>query len=357
MFATRNLYGPADIEAHRGKDGRFYVLDLARVFPPEPTWSSFKALLLPIASIPDHDHCWKPPTGSDLKVSILELSVRNWEHEIKQILKVEGKQLQTRRVGEIIMVSSGRGAINTLASLMARRLIRGSCVLMYGGFLGTSLYSQLRPEFVVQLPHPVSSDAWSRFSIDRNQNQRVQAATRQLQTQVIPGYVQALVGREELPLTPRQINESVHRHGINFRYFGLLRSMLASPKLTGEEYQASRALGHLEGLRSLVLLTMISRVLKNFIESQHRELDTTPALVISRSFNLAFGSGKVTEQFWTEAMILLIQAKYLKHGHGLSPIEETEDLRNSLSLPKLLVDLCDGLGGAIITELPPGSRV
>lgn len=28
------LYGPVDIEAHHGRDGRFYVLDFARVFPP-----------------------------------------------------------------------------------------------------------------------------------------------------------------------------------------------------------------------------------------------------------------------------------------------------------------------------------
>ena len=29
------IYGPGDIECHRGKDGRLYVLDFGRVFPPE----------------------------------------------------------------------------------------------------------------------------------------------------------------------------------------------------------------------------------------------------------------------------------------------------------------------------------
>ncbi len=28
------LYGPCDIEGHLGMDGRYYVLDFARVFPP-----------------------------------------------------------------------------------------------------------------------------------------------------------------------------------------------------------------------------------------------------------------------------------------------------------------------------------
>ena len=31
------LFGPFDIEGHRGTDGRVYLLDFHRVFPPEPT--------------------------------------------------------------------------------------------------------------------------------------------------------------------------------------------------------------------------------------------------------------------------------------------------------------------------------
>eukprot|EP00759_Apiculatamorpha_spiralis_P047027 PhF_6_TR42980/c0_g1_i2/m.65498 len=30
------LYGPVDIEVHQGKDGRMYVIDTARIFPPDP---------------------------------------------------------------------------------------------------------------------------------------------------------------------------------------------------------------------------------------------------------------------------------------------------------------------------------
>lgn len=29
------IYGPADIEVHKGKDGKYYVLDFARYMPPE----------------------------------------------------------------------------------------------------------------------------------------------------------------------------------------------------------------------------------------------------------------------------------------------------------------------------------
>lgn len=36
------LFAPADIEAHRGTDNRYYVLDTARVFPPEPVRENTK---------------------------------------------------------------------------------------------------------------------------------------------------------------------------------------------------------------------------------------------------------------------------------------------------------------------------
>eukprot|EP01125_Pyxidicula_operculata_P017085 TRINITY_DN5945_c0_g1_i2.p1 TRINITY_DN5945_c0_g1~~TRINITY_DN5945_c0_g1_i2.p1 ORF type:complete len:1909 (-),score=399.00 TRINITY_DN5945_c0_g1_i2:471-6197(-) len=35
-LVPKKIYGPADIECHLGHDGRFYLLDFARVFPPEP---------------------------------------------------------------------------------------------------------------------------------------------------------------------------------------------------------------------------------------------------------------------------------------------------------------------------------
>lgn len=31
---SSHIYGPLDLEGHRGRDGRLYVLDTARLFPP-----------------------------------------------------------------------------------------------------------------------------------------------------------------------------------------------------------------------------------------------------------------------------------------------------------------------------------
>ena len=33
-FAKKILHSAADIEGHRGRDGRFYLIDFSRTFPP-----------------------------------------------------------------------------------------------------------------------------------------------------------------------------------------------------------------------------------------------------------------------------------------------------------------------------------
>lgn len=41
-MGTEIMYSPADLEGHRGKDGRFYLLDFSRVLPPETPNPKFK---------------------------------------------------------------------------------------------------------------------------------------------------------------------------------------------------------------------------------------------------------------------------------------------------------------------------
>jgi hypothetical protein len=44
---SKSLYGPGDIEVHKGVDGRFYVIDAARVSPPEAPRMLIPSILLP----------------------------------------------------------------------------------------------------------------------------------------------------------------------------------------------------------------------------------------------------------------------------------------------------------------------
>ena len=38
------MYGPIDIEGHLGRDGRFYILDAARLFPPAIPIKGYESL-------------------------------------------------------------------------------------------------------------------------------------------------------------------------------------------------------------------------------------------------------------------------------------------------------------------------
>jgi len=43
---TKYLYGPCDIEGHKGQDGKFYVLDVSRIWPPEKPNASLQGSFL-----------------------------------------------------------------------------------------------------------------------------------------------------------------------------------------------------------------------------------------------------------------------------------------------------------------------
>lgn len=45
----RLSYGPGDLEGHLGTDGRFYVLDFARVFPPQALLPSMRYESIPLS--------------------------------------------------------------------------------------------------------------------------------------------------------------------------------------------------------------------------------------------------------------------------------------------------------------------
>jgi hypothetical protein len=61
---TSIVTGPADIEVHQGTDGRYYVLDLARVFPPEAPSSSGRNHLFNLLR-PEFVQTYALPLSSD----------------------------------------------------------------------------------------------------------------------------------------------------------------------------------------------------------------------------------------------------------------------------------------------------
>lgn len=78
---TNNVTGPADIEVHLGTDGRYYVLDLARVFPPEAPTAARNHLFNLLR--PEFVQSYAIPLSSDAfsrMVPMTEESKQNNEH-------------------------------------------------------------------------------------------------------------------------------------------------------------------------------------------------------------------------------------------------------------------------------------
>jgi hypothetical protein len=63
--ARVEIYGPADLEVHRGKDGRIYMLDTARVFPPLLPDKKKKGSFLYRLFRPEFIQAFSKPVSSD----------------------------------------------------------------------------------------------------------------------------------------------------------------------------------------------------------------------------------------------------------------------------------------------------
>lgn len=105
------IHAPCDIEVHRGKDNNIYVLDTARVFPPEFPFPLFGAIKLPSYEV----------EGQILK---LELD--------KGQLDILVKDLYCAKTQEGLLYYSNKGAVNKTASAIVGYEILGEAYLLYG---------------------------------------------------------------------------------------------------------------------------------------------------------------------------------------------------------------------------------
>ena len=367
---TAELHFPGDIECHLGSDGRFYVIDVARLFPPEaPTLFLFGILLEPESNT----------------MTEVELSVRERRRSIvaadvhQRLVALLGTSYRTLQVADdLVLHYSGVGKVNQLATAFVGHLLleaQQGAVEISGLALAVRsersahLINLLRPELLQAHQTPLSSDAYSMWGFDQHEvhNGEVLAATRELATSVAPRLVASwladaardtpsgsLLERSvtdapppadpqtlgtHLPIDGADLVRELHRCGINVRYLGLVRSQLGNRA----DERASR-------LRGLVLIEMISRVCKNYLRTRLREVRS--ALideyhnVIVRVFNLVLGVCREADQFWAVHIRCLL---LLKFGRYSSPLHEGErspahDLRSQLSKASLFLRLQEATG-------------
>ena len=370
---TDVLFAPTDIEGHIGSDGRYYVLDTARICPPEPIHKSFTAVILPpegpmpqsLATyrlwsnrnqIKDKEltgEFWNPwPPLREVG-----LTTERWMDQIYAHLGVtnpgtnivsseefgEGLlyHLKLDVVTPALSASSQRNRdVNVRASNLAKKIIYGPAILVLRGRKGAQLFNLLRYETVKRSPVPLSSDAFTPFgkhSRDTH-NEEVESCFYDILSETIPNFLRT--GR----LFPHAAGalQAIQRAGINTRMIGFLRSNIV-------DSQPNATL-----LRAWILNEMIVRVTKNYLRSKLRratsKLKPIEPIIIKR-FNLLLGASPTTTAFWATEMKAQIVNKFGRNGQALTPTELRVDIDLRSSLNKLaLFQLLQSTIGVVFTE-------
>lgn len=297
------VYGPMDIEVHMGKDDRVYILDAARLMPPSYPSPTIRGVLIP----------------ADGRSPIRELSdglrVSSFASDATNVLM----QLHPRRKKRMIVCdyiqlagthmihSKQKARKNHRASYFASAVVMGDAVVAQGGTKNIHLYNHLRPEAVQAFEHALSSDAYSSFSTRRKEDdEAVTRATEKVLENAIPDLARKMDERSDVTfVNSMQLKEILHDHGINIRFLGQLRACVQTTHI-----------------KTFLMSEMITRVLKNTLRRIMRSVPASDPMEYKRTvldfFNLALGSSRESEKFWTTVKVMLL----LKHSSKSFSAEE-----------------------------------
>jgi hypothetical protein len=230
----------ADVEAHLGHDGRVYVLDLSRTFPPQA---------------PDVCHHLPAPPGS--------IFFRMFRPEFLQQLKQQGRPA--------LSSDAMSGFAHREDAAMHNQQVREAT---------TELLQRVIPEFARQLEEEVKGEEMKEQKQEQQEDQEEQEEqdgeeeNRQKESREIKQEQHGRDGGRGSLALREPISEVLHSRGINIRHAGLLRSLLSNQKSAN-------------GVTLLV--EMLARTLKNMLREWLR--DTTPLKTNTYNSNAAAAGG------------------------------------------------------------------
>lgn len=286
LSAGREIYAPTDIEVHRGTDGRLWILDTARVFPPEAPPKYFQALLLSV-------------NGS---VVAMDLPSLKYEDSVESL--VPAPHVKTPFLLGTVFSNKQEQELNVKASMIVGVEIFGDALVVPAGFKGRFLYNLLRFEFVQKWPKPLSSDAFSGFGRDNFSvhNLEVFEASHHLKASVLPRVVDLLdKGAPAAQLTGALLTRLLHERGLNLRLLGLI-------------WSRSRNVA----VKTVLMSEMVTRACKQLMRGAMRAAKTPLQLrvVVVNSLNLILGTSVAATSFWETVVQLQLRAKYGSYGEG-----------------------------------------
>ena len=323
-----SLATPGDLEGHRGLDGHYYLVDAARLFPPEAPVKT--AVFVPLDER-------APVCDVALGGGVLE-SRERWLFALQRLFGGGAEGAPAVAHAETAAGTAwyqACAAVNRRASVLCGSALHGNVVL-FRRHKASTLYRLLRPELVGAHATPLCSDAWTRFQegdpARAEHNREVLAATARLLDVVIPAFADSLNRHVETPETHRDVSALMHAHGINMRFLGRVRRLVTLPHL-----------------RSFLLTEIVSRVCKDDLRARLRGMCALPAPAVARRlvryFNLLVGHSRRSQEYWALSIKSRIQYKFI---YALTPEEADPayDLRRDILLFPLFCRVCENTGVA-----------
>jgi hypothetical protein len=294
-----------DVEVHLGTDRRFYVIDSARVLPPEAP-----RLIVPLVIMPARRRdairiidCARTNLMQEAQQILLNVQdhsdpIKTWADALPHLSAVELAKIAVElpekppaitsiqaggmlvifknSKGNLGLISDGQQSLeclNSRASVVTGHRLYGDIIII-PGLTGAHLYNLLRPEYVCNYSDktgevdqskgkriPLSSDAFSyfgRYNAAEN-NKEVREASTTLTTTVIKQFSESLV--KESPFGGAELIQRLHEAGINCRMLGKVRSFVLS---------ASKEKSSTRYVSCLLFTQMAARVFKNVIRAKLR---------------------------------------------------------------------------------------
>eukprot|EP01087_Luapelamoeba_hula_P022308 TRINITY_DN795_c0_g1_i9.p1 TRINITY_DN795_c0_g1~~TRINITY_DN795_c0_g1_i9.p1 ORF type:complete len:2194 (+),score=429.59 TRINITY_DN795_c0_g1_i9:34-6615(+) len=338
----QQIYGPCDIEGHKGRDGRCYVLDTARVFPPHPPSRSFNAIFIgrnPASKAKGQVCCWE--------IHHQSTSWTDKESEIKSKLDTENiSKLNVPTIGGELYCDSDIQDVallavrNDAASLLMGTPIYGDVVFVPGGVQGKRLYHCFRSEFVKSYAErvgPLSSDAYTGFGKDRwkEHNNDVRAAELYLVSTIAPKFVDDLISMRYMPTDGQQLTSLMHKDGLNIYYLGLLFKLVVDKmnKVTDQE-----GVNKPKQVGSMLVSEMFVRCVKSILRGVMRRFSAAGETAVKReivsNLNYIFGQGHLSRYYHDLVLYVLIITKFDIQPHEMALVKElalnTDSARNWL---------------------------
>jgi hypothetical protein len=377
---AKDVWFGVDVEIHRGRDDRAYLLDGARLLPAEAPRRTITAFIIPA------DPLGAPQPLSTLCTHIATTDLTR-SSAIADLERLLGGDIVVQSLlgATLVYRVAGSDRRNSIASFLIGFDVFDKAVLL-SGERGQHLAHCLRPEAVLRHHTALSSDSFTRFGMHDavSINAEAASATRTVVEQHVVRAATQIINGHSIPVHPTQVVKAVKACGVNVRHLGLVRGALSTElqRLAArgvDKAVEAAALGNAVKAHDMILVEMVSRTAKIQIRDYMRQallsetsassatgtnvlFESTPiapveaASPLNRALSTAtkelvkiLGGSPDSESWWRVQLPLFLRLKFGSHGQPLTGVERDQsfDLRWQTPYLSLAAALAEACGVAI----------